>query len=66
MKQKQTILEMIKQKRKNNWITQEQMANYLKIDYKTYNRKENWITEFTFLEFIQVLEILKIKIPNLV
>ena len=66
MKQKQTILEMIKQKRKNSWITQEQMANFLKIDYKTYNRKENWITEFTFLEFIQVLEILDIKIPNLV
>ena len=63
---KNDILEMIKNERKENKITQEQMANYLKIDYKTYHRKENWITEFTFLEFIQVLEILDIKIPNLV
>ncbi len=63
---KNEILEMIKQKRKNNWITQENMACMLKIDYKTYNRKENGITEFTFCEFIQVLQILKIKIPNLV
>ncbi len=66
MKQKQTILEMIKQKRKNSWITQEQMANYLKIDYKTYNRKENWITDFTFLEFIHVLYLLDLDIPVMV
>jgi len=62
---KQKILEIIKKQRKNKKITQEEMANYLKIAYKTYNRKENWITEFTFLEFLMICEKLNINMSNL-
>ncbi len=47
----------IRKKRKQNKLTQEQIAKILKIDYKTYNRKENWKTPFTIDEFVQLLQI---------
>ena len=51
-------LEDIKILRRELWITQEDMARKLKIDYKTYNLKENWKRPFTFLEYLQVIDIL--------
>jgi len=51
-------LEEIKKLRKELWITQEDMARRLKIDYKTYNLKENWKRNFTFIEYLQLIDIL--------
>lgn len=44
--------------RKKKWISQEKMANYLQIDYKTYNRKENWKSDFTLAEYSKIINIL--------
>jgi len=55
-------IEQIKEIRQSRWITQEEMAYKLKIDYKTYNRKENWKIEFTYSEYFKIMYILWISL----